>query len=302
MGHFFRAMNLAGALERAGQSSIMLINADEPSQRMLRSDGFAHRVVELDDFQSDWEGRLIENQGIHVWVNDRLNTDARHAANVKRRGIPLATFDDRGDGAVAADLNIAALAFDDDEKLHGKEVLRGLDYIILDPGIKQYRRVRKDAGKLLVTLGGSDTYGVTVKVVRCLRKANRAATVIAGPGFRHHAELREALGPGIEIKQGVPSLIAEFMDYELAITGGGITPFEANASGLPCILIANELFEVPVAQKLASLGGAVFAGYHDKIEESILTAKLPLRAMSEAGIAHVGLEGTDRVVAALQSL
>jgi spore coat polysaccharide biosynthesis predicted glycosyltransferase SpsG len=302
MGHFFRALNLVAALERAGQACKVLINAHEPALRLLENAGVKHITVDLTDLESDWEGRLIEKEDIRVWVNDRLNTDVRHSENVKRRGIPLVTFDDRGGGAAMADLNIVALAFDANEALPGRQVLRGVDYLILNPGIARHRRVRRHAKKLLVMLGGSDTHGVTVKVVHCLRAAGRAATVIVGPGFCHDAELAQVLGPEFEVKRGVPSLIAEFERYDLAITGAGITPFEANASGLPCIVIANEPFEVPVAQGLAKLGGSVFAGYHTEMDESILTHDLPVEAMSRAGMKRIGLEGADRVVRELMSL
>jgi spore coat polysaccharide biosynthesis predicted glycosyltransferase SpsG len=302
MGHLFRALNLAAALKRAGQRCEMFVNAHEPARRVLAGATIRYSTVNLDDVESDWESALIEKHGIRVWIDDRLNTDARHAVNVTRGGVPLVTFDDRGDGAEWADLNIAALAFDDNEALPGKRVLRGIPYLVLNPDIARYRRVRHHAERVLVTLGGSDTYGVTVKVVRCLRAAGRTATVIVGPGFEHDAELADVLGPGFNVKHGVASLIAEFADYDVAITGGGITPFEANASGLPCIVIANESFEVPNALMLARLGGSVFAGYHRDIDESVLTRDLAVESMSEAGIAHIGLGGADRVVAELLSV
>lgn len=302
MGHFFRAFNLAAVLRRAGQACKILINAHEPAQHLLKNAGMPYVTVDLADLESDWEGRIIENERVGVWVNDRLDTDGRHAAHVKRRGIPLVTFDDRGSGAEAADLNIAALAFDPGEALPGRRVLRGVDYLILNPDIARFRRTRRHAKRLLVTLGGSDTYGVTVKVIRCLRTARRPATVIVGPGFHHDAELAEVLGPGFELKRGVPSLVEEFTRHDLAITGGGITPFEANASGLPCILVANERFEVPIALGLASLGGSVFAGYHTELDESVLVRDLPVEAMSRAGMEHIGLEGADRVVRELIAL
>lgn len=302
MGHFFRALNLAAALRQAGQTCKILINAHEPALRLLEGAGIDHATVDLADLESDWEGHLIEKERIRVWVNDRLSTDAHHAAKVKRRNIPLVTFDDRGGGAALAELNIAALAFDPDEALPGLRVLRGIDYLILNPEIARYRRLRHHAGRLLVTLGGSDTYGVTAKVIRCLRAAGRVATVIVGPGFRHEAELAEVLGPGFEVRRGLRSLITEFGNYEVAITGGGITPFEANASGLPCIVIASEFFEVPIARELARLGGSIFAGYHMEMDETILKRDLPVEAMSRAGIEHIGLGGASRVVSELVSL
>ena len=302
MGHFFRALNLVTALKRNGQACKIFINAHEQALNLLENSGIRHATVDHADLESDWEGRIIAREGIRVWINDRLNTDMRHAVHVKHQNIPLVTFDDRGDGAALADLNIAALAFDADEALPGRRVLRGVDYLILNPEIARYRRVRQQAGRVLVTLGGSDTYGVTVKVISCLRAAGRTATVIIGPGFRHDTELEEVLGPGFEVKRGVSSLISEFEHYDLAITGGGITPFEANASGLPCIVVANETFEVPIALGLVELGGSVFAGHHAEMDESVLTRDLPVEVMSRAGMEHINLEGADRVVRELMSL
>jgi spore coat polysaccharide biosynthesis predicted glycosyltransferase SpsG len=302
MGHFFRALNLAAALGRAGQACKFLINAHEPTLRLLEKAGQSHVTVDLSDHETDWEGRLIEREGIHCWINDRLNTDARHSENVKRRRIPLVTFDDRGSGAEMADLNIAALALDENETLPGRRVLRGIDYLILNPDIANHRRIRYEIKRLLVTLGGSDTYGVTVKVVRSLRAAGRTATVVVGPAFRHNTELADAIGSEFEVKRGVPSLVAEFESHDLAITGGGVTPFEANASGLPCIVIANEIFEVPIARGLTKLGGSVFAGYYTEMDESVLASDLPVEAMSRAGMEHIDLGGADRVVRALTSL
>ena len=76
----------------------------------------------------------------------------------------------------------------------------------------------------------------------------------------------------------------------------------ADASGLPCIVVANEIFEVPVALELARLGGSVFAGYHAEMDESVLTRDLPVEAMSRAGMEHICLEGAHRVVRELMSL
>jgi spore coat polysaccharide biosynthesis predicted glycosyltransferase SpsG len=302
MGHFFRILNLARALHRAGQSTIIIVNDFAPAMSLLRATGLRFVTADLNDHESAWEQRVIRDEGIRVWVDDRLDTDAYHSKCVKRCGIPLATFDDRGYGAADADLNVAALACDDAESLPGRRVLRGFKYLILDPEIARYRRLRARRGRLLVTLGGSDTHGVTMKVVKCLREARRSATVVVGPGFGSHEALLDMAGDGIEIRQGVPSLIAEFASFDLAITGGGITPFEANASGLPCVIVANEQFEVPVAQGLARLGGAVFAGYHEQLDESVLVRDLPLEAMSRAGMVHLDLEGANRVVRELMSL
>ena len=188
MGHLFRALNLAEGLRERGLPLLFLLNAHEPALHLLAERGYAHEIVPLGE-SGGWERELIDRHGIRLWINDRLNTDAAHASQVKSAGVPLVTFDDRGAGAALADLNVAALIFDNVADLKGSRVLQGPDYLILNPEIARFQRLRKSAGSLLVTLGGSDTYGVTVAVVRHLAALGKGATVIVGPAFGHLAAL-----------------------------------------------------------------------------------------------------------------
>jgi len=302
MGHFYRTLNLAEGMVAAGISYKFYLNDHAPSLQILRERGVPHQVVNLDNFTGNWEAPLIRQDGITLWLNDRLDTDARHAQKIKAAGVPLVTFDDRGTGAALANLHIAALAFDADERLRGDIVLRGADYLILNPQISNFMRLRKQLSSILVTLGGSDTYGVTVKVVQMLKEMGMTATIVAGPAFMHLDKLEEVLIEGFILKRGVPSMIEEFHLHDLAITGGGITPFEANASGLPCIVIANELFEISVGKELQRLGGSVFAGLHTSLTLPLFNADLPLQQMSQAGMHNIGLQGRQRVIAALMEL
>jgi len=302
MGHLFRVLNLAEALTRNHHSFLILINNHKPSIRLLEAAGHNYKVVELIDLDTDWEGDIISSYNIDVWINDRLNTDIKHSSKVKNRSIPLVTFDDCGSGAAIADINFASLVFGEDADVLGKRVFRGVQYLILNPEIDRFKRVRSELSNILVTMGGSDTYGVTIKVVDFLQSQKLAASVIVGPGFEHHKTLSKIVGHGITIKSAVPSLIKEFNQYDLAITGGGVTPFEANASGLPCLVIANEYFEKPVAAKLQELGGSIFIGHHEEINFSVSLQDLPLRRMSKAGMKNITTEGVDHVVNELLNL
>jgi spore coat polysaccharide biosynthesis predicted glycosyltransferase SpsG len=299
MGHLYRTMNLAKAFAERNIPLLFVINDHEPALGLIAGHGHRFEVAPLEDMTTGWEEDIIVRHGIRLWINDRLNTGRRHGERIKGMGLPLVTFDDRGEGAAFADLNVAALIFEELDTLSGKTVLQGPDYLILNPEVVRYQRLRSRVGSILVTLGGSDTYGVTVKVVQMLADRGERATVVVGPGFTHQHELAAVMPSSFTLKQGVPSLIAEFYQHDLAITGGGITPFEANASGLPCIVIANEYFEIPVGKTLALLGSAVFAGHHSEIQPGVFAKPLPIESMSRAGMDHVGLEGTHRVVEAI---
>jgi len=299
MGHLYRSLTLADALCARGHAVRFLINDHAPSLAILRARGYEPAIVNLTDMESGWENAF--KKGATLWVNDRLDTHAIHAQRIKNAGLALVTFDDRGSGAAFADLHIAALNFDETPPA-GKNILRGVEYLLLSPDIARYQRLRKKVDSLLVTLGGSDTHGATVKVVKLLAAQKQKATLVLGPSFAHHTELEAVLTPDFTVKNGVPSMPEEMAHHDLAITGGGMTPFEANAAGLPCIVVANEDFEIPNGQKLEQLGGSLFAGHHANIDASIFSRALPIEAMSRAGLEHIGLGGAARVVAALEAL
>ena len=67
---------------------------------------------------------------------------------------------------------------------------------------------------------------------------------------------------------------------------------------LPCIVIANELFEIPVGMELARLGGSIFAGHYESITSQLFTTKISIEQMSLAGMRNIGLQGTQRVISA----
>ena len=185
MGHLFRALNFIECLRANNEACVVFINNDEPACEILGSKGVRFEIVDLADTASGWETPLIRNYGVTVWINDRLDTELIHAKRVKESGVKLVTLDDGGDGASLSDINVAALQFGCEEEIKGKTVLAGIEYLILNKEIKKYRRLRKKAEKLLVTLGGSDTYGVTAKVVEILKRLGKSATVHIGPSFAH---------------------------------------------------------------------------------------------------------------------
>ncbi len=302
MGHFYRMVNLADAIKSYGYKFKFIINDNNIAKKHLDLLTYEYDTVDLMDMDSDWEDKIIIKNNIQVWINDRLDTNVKHSKKIKRNNIPLVTFDDRGSGAAIADLHIAALAFDNSELLLGSRILRGVDYLILNPEISRFSRQRKSLNNLLVTLGGSDTYGVTVEVVRYLSNQDVGATVIVGPSYAHYDELNKVITPKFNIKKSVPSLIEEFSNYDLAITGGGITPFEANSSGLPCIVIANEMFEIPVGKELARMKGSTFAGYYKDLCSESFSLDLPIESMSELGMKNIKLNGCERVVQSISEL
>ena len=296
MGHLFRMLNFVNYLNKQDEQYIFFINNDEKTKQILEEKNIKYEVVDLFDISSGWESQLIQKYKIKYWLNDRLDTDEQHAQGVKKQDVRLITFDDLGSGSAYSDINICGLFFKN-ENIQGSKILKGVKYLILNSDIDLCKRERAHIENVLITLGGSDTYGVTVKVLRLLKKYNIKATLHVGPSFMHKQELEAELTDNYKLISFIPSLVEEFSKYDLAITGGGITPFEANASGLPCLIIANETFEIQNGQYLDSLGSSKFIGYYESIDESIFNnlSDIQIEKMSALGMKKLDTNAMRRI-------
>ena len=293
MGHFYRALNMLAYFRDVKEQAVLVINNDEPAIQILNEKQVLYEIVDYADVTGNWEKDIIHKFQVDVWLLDKFETGTELAEHVINEGVILAAIDDRGVGSKLVDLHFCAMLFHD---LRGKHIYSGKEYMILNPEIAKYRRKRTELRKILVTLGGSDTYGVTVKVVKLLKQKGYSADIVTGPDFKHKDLLDQEVDSRFTVYDTVPSLIAKFYEYDLAITGGGVTCFEANASGLPCIIVANELHEIDNGKYLASFNGAKFAGYYKDITEAdIIIDSINIGEMSTAAMQAIPLNGMDNI-------
>ena len=303
MGHLFRMLNFSTYLDKQNEEFVFFINNDNKTKHILNNNNINYETVDLFESQSNWENDLIGKYEVDFWINDRLNTTEKHSLNIKKNHIKLITFDDLGSGAKNSDINVCGLFFNN-SNLQGKQILKGKNYLILNSEINAYKKERTGVKNILVTLGGSDTYGVTVKILKILKKYNIKATIHTGPSFKHLDELNLELTSDYEVISFIPSLIKEFNKYDLAITGGGVTPFEANASGLPCLIVANEIFEVANAEFLDGIETSKFIGYYDDLKEDIFYSldKIDINSMSKNGMKKLNTNAMSEIYKKMKQL
>jgi spore coat polysaccharide biosynthesis predicted glycosyltransferase SpsG len=303
MGHLFRMLNFSTYLDKQNEEFVFFINNDNKTKHILNNNNINYETVDLFESQSNWENDLIGKYEVDFWINDRLNTTEKHSLNIKKNHIKLITFDDLGSGAKNSDINVCGLFFNN-SNLQGKQILKGKNYLILNSEINAYKKERTGVKNILVTLGGSDTYGVTVKILKILKKYNIKATIHTGPSFKHLDELNLELTSDYEVISFIPSLIKEFNKYDLAITGGGVTPFEANASGLPCLIVANEIFEIPNAEFLDGIETSKFIGYYDDLKEDIFYSldKIDINSMSKNGMKKLNTNAMSEIYKKMKQL
>jgi spore coat polysaccharide biosynthesis protein SpsF len=95
---------------------------------------------------------------------------------------------------------------------------------------------------LLVTMGGSDPFGLTLRAANALALLEPAfrARFVIGPGFKDKDRIAKtivALHSNFETIEGADGLATEFASCDLALAAFGVTAYELAAFGVPAVYL-----------------------------------------------------------------
>ncbi len=296
MGHLFRSLLYAAYLDCKREQYLVLVNNDRRALDILEEKKIPHRIVDFSDL-SDWQTPLIKECNVKVWLQDKFETSYEMAQHIKKNNILFCAVDEFGQAAELCDIHFAGMIYLTGHEVRGKEIYCGEQFVILNPEIDQYKRVRTKAENIIISLGGSDPYGLTVGIIKEISQTNHNVEVVIGPDFDYRDELDKANTKDYPILQNVPSLIREFSKFDLAITGGGITCCEANACGIPCVIFANAPHEIRTGHFMETKGGAVYAGFYEEWDRKVIAeiANLDIEKMSRAGMCLFDTNAIERI-------
>ena len=304
MGHVYRMSYLAAEMQKRGLNFCFVVNPDIAALELLSAKHFPKITVDFES--SDWQRIILKAHDVKLWIDDRMETDAHHSMILISHNIPIVTFDNVGPGAAFANLSIYGMAYRKQNNLQGKKILSGLKWNLIDPQIYRFRRQRTEMRSLVITFGGTDTYGMTPELYGAVRDIYPNITIVTGPGFQHHSQLQACIDEkpqmNLQWKKNVPSLAEEFALHDLAITAGGVTPFEANAAGLPCFIVATEPHEIDNAKFLAPLGGSIYAGFRHEFDRDIVRNKPNIAEMSNRAMSAIPDGAAERILAEILKL
>lgn len=297
MGHLFRSLLYVDYLKTHSIPYCYFINSDAASEKILEENNINYYIVDYADTKSNWEAKLIREYNIQKWFNDKYETSETMGRHIKETKTEFYTIDDVGQGEYYADISFCGMLFPSKKQFLCKRVFKGVEYVILNPEIEKYKRKRTELHKIIVTLGGSDTYGATVEVIEEMKKYDMNTDILIGPNFLFQDRLNEVNKGKFRILQYLPSLIKSFEEYDFAITGGGGTCCEAMASGLPCLVIANEPHEENTGRFYEEKGGCIYAGKcgewnRDRIKSIF---QLDISKMSEKGMEIFDTNAVNRI-------
>lgn len=198
---------------------------------------------------------------------------------LKAPGRIVAVLDDLSDRRLAADLafyppvpQVPRAGWEG----FGGEVHAGWDMVLLRPEFSRSRRdQREGAPTVLVTMGGSDPAGLTLKAMNALDRLSGEfrVVVVLGPGFLHEETLSASL-PGMhrrcEVLRDVRNMADVMSRADLAVASFGVTAYELAATGVPAIYLCLTQDHAESAMALVREGVAVSLGTYERVSVEAL--------------------------------
>ncbi len=257
MGHLYRMLVLANVLISYRLLITFIVKCNVITENILKSNKFKYLSFPESMSEENIIALTLSNHKSlpDLWVFDVLSTETVWIKLIKEKNIKVVCFDDEKGGLQEADLVINSIVHSwgryDKESIN-VPLLEGTAYAILQPSVFNLRKERvisdEELLKVGITMGGSDTHGSTLVILKSVLDIldNYKFHVFTGPHFLHQNDLDAIMDSihldilDISVKHAVPDLHLELDHMDVVICGGGITMFEACAMGLPVLPFANE--------------------------------------------------------------
>lgn len=314
-GHVVRCLALADELRRSHRCRCLFVmHRGIEGFRLVRSNGFP--VVRL---VGRFE-RLVKKAAASAVVLDvRDNLPRSSLRCLRRKSVLVVTIDDLTDRRLDSDLAfyppIPQLRRMKWAGFTGR-LYSGWKWVVLRRQFAQVRESTSAIGKrqsqVLVTMGGSDSGGLTLKAVRALdRLDNDFDTVILlGPGFLHEDGMKRLLAHAKRhfiVKRNVSHVAQLMRRSDIAAASFGVTAYELAACGVPAMHLCLTPDHAASASAFAREKMAVSLGVHRRVSvrelasavRSLLRNARLRREMSERCRRRVDGRGAERIASVI---
>lgn len=283
LGHVYRCLSLADELENVGSFNVVFaITRGESGVELIEHADYDFEYKEKNVDEETWLDMLVKKYSSDVLVLDMRSVLLCRAVEMWRsRGILVVTIDDLSDRRLASDVAfyppIPQVKKIDWSGFSG-ELKIGWEWVILREEFSRCRKKKNnDSLQVLVTMGGSDPAGMTLKAIKALDslKADFRTVVVIGKGFIYQKQLEETLKNSSRVFKVVYNTenISDIMaDSDLAIASFGVTAYELAAMGVPAIYLCFTDDHRKSARIFEDSGMAFCMGIHDHVKTEELAS------------------------------
>ena len=281
MGHIQRCLALSSQLKKNGAEIFFISKKSESIEGKIKQEGFEVIVLKDDmGLKDDLKDTLnaIKTCEADVVITDSYIIDEHYLTEIKKTVPFLLSIDDLARISFPSDIVINQNVYAKDLDYHsltGKtKFLLGPQYALLreefsSPG---KRKINEKVKNILITLGGSDSFNLTPRIIKILDRIRRdfKITVAVGPFFKNITEIgktAEEIDKKVELIYDSHKMNKIMLASDLAITGGGTTLYELAATGTPALAFCLAENQGENIKTMSEYGKVVNLGQGNKLIE-----------------------------------
>lgn len=270
-GHVMRCLAIAKQVERLNWRVLFLTSSEETAET-IKSYGYECVATNVDFRKKNAEVSLIKNI-ITDRAIDRILIDSYQVTkeyfDQLIKMVKIAYIDDLQSFKYNANLIVnytLGVEFEDYLSFkYNQEVkfLLGSKFIPLREEFgKKEIQINKEVRRIFITTGGTDSFGIIIKLVKELAKTEYLLEVVVGRYYNDCEMLKRLAGTttNISIHRNISNISDVMKQCDLAISAGGTTLAELCAMGIPTICFSMADNQVYGAKAYSDAGAMRYAG------------------------------------------
>ncbi len=312
MGHVYRALAIANELRDTSRAEIAFLMTASHAEGLAKVSSYGYPV------RLAGEGKLeiyldhVRDYAPEILINDLPALEDAYLRALAHLGTTTVNLVDNLDDLERTEAYAQVIvSVMSDERETPEGFYGGPSYAILRRHFRDKedkKDLRETPRMVLLSFGGSDPQGLTLKAARALQALPPSIDVVAvaGPAFSFRREF-EAMASALPrriplIQQAEGHIVDLMLEADVVVCSGGMSVYEIAALGTPGLVLAQNLREENRMRAFARHGTVDYLGLGSDVDEAtIATAVSELlqdlprrRAMSEKGRTLVDGMGAAR--------
>ena len=280
MGHIYRSLAIAEALRTLSRAEVAFLLSGGPEHEQgliaVSRAGYPLRVARDGTIATCLEH--VRDFSPAILINDLPALDGAYLTALSRLGTTTVNLVDALDDLETTEhyaqviVSVMQEEHETPEGFYG-----GPAYAILREHFRgREKKVRDSPELVLLSFGGSDPQGLTLKAARALQGLPPAVEIVAvaGPAFSYRREFEALMN---ELSRKVPLIneagghIADLMlEADLVVGSGGMSVYELAALGTPGIVLGQNAREEKRMREFARHGTVEYLGLGPEVSEEAL--------------------------------
>jgi len=263
LGHVKRCMVLAKKIQKKNINCFFITQFKE-TDNFLQDKGFQSFLIKQKN-ESRAINRILKNCQCTKLVIDSKRKSIFKI--LKNKNLKIILIDNLNYSKMVKLVIISSIK--NPKKIYPKNCVVGKQFVI--HGIEKiYKSIPTKSNQILISMGGSDKYNITEKIIKAFSKNsyNIQIKIVVGKFFDDNQKITKIINNDkrFQMVKNPPSLVSLMQESSIGVTAFGVTTYEAAICKLPLITIAHSNENNSSAKLVEELGWVKHFGKYDDID------------------------------------